>query len=301
MILEWLDRISGRIYQGFGKIGARCEEQTEISFKPNSRSAAFYRRVLIWQNNGAFFRWKRRLFRAFLKCRVSDLGIFFLLWSGIELGGGLLLRGFDRFSADVILPLVQLLSASVLLRSNRSCARCIGGSCFFRWLLFDVCALSESDFVISEGGRSNRAAPVLSGILVGVLGVWLTPAIVLGIFSGLVLTAFLAAVPEAILTLILFVLPFLNALSHPTWILCGVLFLGLTVCFGKAISGKRQFAWKDVDLLALWLGVLFILGGVVSHGSAIDGLRRGFLMLSAWLLTRMLLQSPTWRRRGRWG
>ena len=45
------------------------------------------------------------------------------------------------------------------------------------------------------------------------------------------------------------------------------------------------------------MGILYLIGSFISYGTVTDGFLRGFLMLSAWFLTRLLLTSALWRRR----
>ncbi len=298
MILERLDRLSDRIFRFVGRRFSKFAKPTERRVSAFlQKGSDLYRTVLLWQAHGEVFRTKRRLFRAFLKSSVSDVGLFWLIGGMIGMAGNLLLRRASVFSADVLIPLAQILSAPVLLRSPQNCARCVRKSAFFRWLLFDFCQLSEAPFHIRPWGRSKRWGWILLGIGFGCAGVFASPLWTVGLLGGTVLAVLLFAVPELALLAVLGGLPFFNLSSRPTVLLAGGLLVCVTVGAGKAVSGKRQTEWNRTDGFVLGLGALFAFGGLVTHGSWWAGAVRAILLLSAWFSVRLLLNRPLWRQR----
>lgn len=299
MFLERLDKLSDRIYRRVGKsrLFAHLHEAEGVKqVQPNGRSAAFYRSVLLWQEQGFFFRIKRKLYQAFLGSRCSDIGIFLVIWGVVSLLGNSWFYGANPFSGKILFSLMLILSASVLLRISQFCGKVIRNSLFFRWLLFDFCELSESLFLFKKK-KKRTGIWVLFGFLAGGASVLFSPIAVGGLMALCCLMFLFSAVPELLLLTIFGGLPFLNLFPHPTMGLVGLLLIGVTVCAGKAISGKRQIVWRSTDRLAVWFGILFFFGGLISHGRVWDGILRGFLMLSAWFCTRLLFSSQIWRRR----
>ena len=295
MILERLDCLSHKIFCWASRIGMAERvsefEETQVTEASGSPSR-LYRWVLRWQERGIFFRIEKAAFQALLHSRVSDIGVFFILWGTIELAWNGLF-----FGTFALVSLIRILSASVLLHSTRLCGKCVQGSRILRWFLFDFCQLSEDAFGIVRGRRTPLPLWIMLGGLIGVFGCVTSPMAATLSIASAVLLALLFAIPEMALLILLAALPFLNLLSHPTWWLFGGLCVCGFACLGKAISGKRQIEWGRTDWLALWLAFLYAMSGAVSFGSPIDGLLRGFLMLTGWFMPRILLTAPKWKRR----
>ena len=307
MILEALDRISDRIFRGVGK-NAVCVrvcsmEEREVQrtkeriASGEARTVSFYRRVLLWQEQGLFFQAKQRFFRWILQSRASDIGFFLLSCGAVGVVGNWVVRHADPLSLEILIPLAQALSASVLLRSSKSVSRCMRRSLFLRWLLFDFCGLSESILAVGSVRRERGWSFILAGCLIGGLGVlWSATAVALILLGGVLLTL-LSAVPELAFLLLFLLLPFLNLTAHPTLMLTAAVAVCCGLCGCKAISGKRQVYWSRADGLVLWLCCLFFLSGVISYGDLSEGLLRGLLLFSAWFPIRLLLLNSIWRRR----
>ena len=296
MILEKLDRFSDAIFRRVAKSEASkriCRSEKRSSCKVGGAPSRIYIWMLRWQEQGVFFCAKKAFFQVFLNSRVSDIGTFLVLWGTVELAWyGLLVGRFDTIS------LIRILSASVLLHSQRSCGSCIRKSRILRWFLFDFCGLSEDAFRETRGRRTSRLWWIFFGLLFGVLGIVTSPMIATVGIASAILLVLLFAVPELSLFLLMFALPFLNLFPHPTLVLIAVVFVCGLACLGKLVSGKRQVEWGKTDGLVLWLGVLYALSGAVSYGSPRDGFLRAFLLLTGWFLARILLFQTKWRRRG---
>ena len=303
MILERLDAVSNRIFRGMANCTLKLTRKKPIADGADEHSRSvqskrgFYQTVLRWQERSFWLRTERRLFGRILESSVSDVGIFLVIWGVVALGGNWLIRHAAPLSLRMLLPVMQILSASVLLRSDQSVSRCIRHSRVLRWLLFSFCRLSEVGFQAKPRAGGHRVGFLVGGALAGVLSVLFSPLAVGILLLSVLLLALLAAVPEAALTALLFLLPLCNLTAHPTVTLGVGVFLCTAVCFGKTVSGKRQVTWGRIDALVLWLCGLFLFGGIVSHGSVYDGCLRAFLLFGAWFPTRLLLWSRVWRRR----
>ena len=300
MILECFDKLSDRIYRAFGRrnpfpdLAKRNGDDFAVL---HQKGSGIYRTVLFWQEQSILFQVKQRIFQAFLKSSVSDVGLFLILGGVIGLAGNLLLRHAGVLSAEVLIPLIQILSASILLRSPQNCAQCMRKSLFFRWLLFDFCGLSDTPFHVRPWGRSGRWGWILLGICLGGIEMFGSPVLAAVLLLGTALAVLLFSVPELAILAVLGGLPFLNLFSRPTALLLALLVVCVTVGAGKAISGKRQMEWGLIDGLMLWMGGLFAFGGLISHGDLAEGLVRSFLLLSAWFSVRLLLNHSPWRER----
>lgn len=303
MILERLDAVSDRVF----RMMASCTHKL-IRKKPTadradapSRSTpsgnGIYRAVLRWQERSFWLHGERWLFGRILESSVSDVGVFFISWGVVALGGNWLFRHAAPFSLRMLLPVAQILAASVLLRSDQSVSRCIRHSRMLRAFLFSFCGLSEVGFKIKARDGGHRTSFLICGILMGALSVLFSPLAVGVVLLLVLLFALLASVPEAALIALLFLMPFCNLTPHPSVTLAIGVLLCMAVGFGKAVSGKRQVTWERTDGLVLWFCVLFLFGGLVSHGSLYDGCLRAILLFGAWFPTRLLLRSKVWRRR----
>lgn len=303
MILERLDAVSDRVFRTMASCTLKWTRKKTVAdgaaeVLPTTPSkSGLYRAVLRWQEKSFWLRTEKWIFGRILESNVSDIGLFLVAWGVVSLGGNWLFRHAAPFSMRMLLPVAQILSASVLLRSDQSVSRCIRHSRMLRWLLFSFCRLSEVGFKAKPRAGGHRVGFLIGGVLIGLLSVLLSPLTVGILLLSVLLLALLSAVPEAALTALLFLLPFCNLTAHPTVTLCVLAFLCTAVCFGKAISGKRQVRWERADGLVLWLCALFVMGGIVSYGSAYDGCLRAFLLFGAWFPTRLLLSSKEWRSR----
>ncbi len=302
MILETLDRFSDRVFRWagrrriFARMGEACPSVAP-RMKEFGNRRGIYRSVLRWQEQGGVFRAKRWIFQGLLSSRVSDLGVFLLCCGGTGLVGNWFFRSASPFSWRILLPLIQILLSPVLLHTLHSTARSIRRSVCLRWFLFQFCGFSHTVFTSKRQTRSQRGVFAALGFLSGLLGIWLTPLVVFGVFVGAILLTLLSALPELAFLCVFLLFPFLNLVPRSTLTLTGLLAVCLVLCLGKTLSGKRQGEWERIDGLVLWLCALFLLGGAVSYGSFYEGALRAFLLFAAWFPVRILFCNSVWRQR----
>lgn len=318
MILEWLDGIAARLcgaaresrlLTALSRNFDRRESLGEGAFRfLDDRMDAggeqarwqfrFRRRVLCWQEESVVLRWARRCFDWMLRGSIGSYGVFLLIFGTVSLCVYWLTGNVSPSSTRMLIPLILVICSVPLLHSVRSCSWGIRRGWLLRRFLIGFCSIPESSFGREDVGEERRLAPVLPGILFGLLTAFLHPAWVAALFLLPPAAALLAAVPELTLFAVMLAFPFLNLASHPSAMLAGMLLVCDLMWAGKLISGKRQAGFGVTDLLVLLFGVLFAASGLIgSSGRAADGLMPAFLLVSAWIPMRALSGSALWQKR----
>jgi len=181
-----------------------------------------------------FFATGTELIKTFLEnaelSTISDLP-----WQGIA---------FILISIPLLLSKEQLCTA--LLSSGIS-KRIIG---FIGYKNKDVMRTAVGD---------TTALPVLIGVFLGVLAIFIPPVIFVAALFGFVYLALTFNKPEFNVILTIATLPFL-----PTMVICGELILTLIAFLFKAIRGKRSIRFELLDLFVLAFAILMIFGGLFS-------------------------------------
>ncbi len=312
MILEWLDSCAGTVrraarrsrllssfaklpldYEAFGKSSRREELQPSRRFR-------LHRLVLRWQEQSFCIALGRKWLAWLLQSSLGSIAVFLLTFSAISLAGTFWRNAATLSSLKMMIPLGVLISAIPLLASPVSCAEGIRRGRILSWIFFDFCGLSDSVFEGTQMGIERRWSPLFFGSLLGGISAYFHPMSAILLLLSPIAVSLLLAVPELAAVGVLFALPFLNLLRHPTL----ALLVCLSVCFlawvGKAVSGKRQTDFTRMDLIVLLFSLCYLLGGAFSSGgreSLLAGGMRCVILVFSWFPMRALLVSRFWRRR----
>ena len=320
MILEWLDGLSARLWRAaresrlltalsresgaperlggaFGFLEDRADGPAALPAQARWQFR-FRRRVLCWQQESLLRRGIREACGWMLRGSVGSYGVFLLIFGTVSLCVYWLTGNVSPASTRMLVPLIAVICSLPLLHSLRSCSWAIRRGWLLRRFLLDFCGLPESSFGREDRGEERRLAPVLPGILAGLLTVFLHPGLVAALFALPPAAALLASVPELALLGVMLVFPFLGLGAHPSALLAGLLLVCDLLWAGKLISGRRQAGFGRTDLLVLLLAALFAGAGLVgSAGTVSGGLLPAFLLVSAWVPVRALSGSALWQRR----
>lgn len=320
MLLEWLDRLSSGLREAarnsrflsalssdFERRAPACthsfpgnrHRKGTLSTRPVRRHGRFHfrRSVLRMQEESILRRWIRSAFQWILEGSLGSLGVFLLIFGAVSLSVCWLTEPPVPTSGRLLIPLILIIASVSLLHSAESWSSGIRNGFLLRRFLIGFCGIPETVFGSRDAGEDRRMAPVLPGILFGLLSAAVHPVWLVLLLLLPPVLALLFAVPELSLFAVMLLLPFFNLSAHPSALLaCAVAVCG-AVWLGKLTSGKRQPRFGMTDLLVFLFAGLLAAGGMVGNGSSYAGLLQAFLLLSAWIPIRALPSSPVWQKR----
>ena len=160
---------------------------------------------------------------------------------------------------------ISLISIPFLF-SNRALCAVVHDSAVFGRLARDFCGFRERSFQMDGAPTGRKNAAFILGLPFGILSCFINPALLIVLLLGLIFAYIVLLNPEFGYNLILFVLPFLVILPHPS-ILLALLTIYTLGCFAiKVILGKRTYRFDLLDALVLCFMAVMLLGGFVSYG-----------------------------------
>ena len=268
--------------------------------KERAAMSRLRRACLIAREKSCLFGMLSRLGCFLLRGSLSAYGAFFLLLSLFCILGRLIIGRFSFFESWFPTCLVLLASSVLLLHAKQSLSHAIGNSLLGRWFLFSVCRMPQDRFVFGEEmGEERRWLTLFMALTVGVIAIWISPAFLFLVPLVLLCFAILQTVPELLWLLLLFLLPFLNWLAHPTALLCGIVFVGEVLWIEKTASGRRERPGGTLSCLVFLFGVLLLLGGVFGMGGRISLLRGAVaaVLVFAYFPLESFFANSIWRER----
>lgn len=251
-----------------------------------------------------------RLRRTLLRCSLNTYGIFSFFFGCFTVVSYLMAQYFqkDEPLSYLVTGAVMIALALPLLLSDRPLGRALGGSLVFRRLLVNICGIpaEKLDGIDRDKGERGEEHYFLSLLIAVVLGMTcalssIAPYLIPLTILIVVVLQLVLLYPEIGLLAIAFFAPLMTLLDgeHPTlWLLLGV---GVTMLsfILKLIGGKRVFRPDLLDSCVLALGVLYLLGGLISRGGR-ESLSSALVyvaLLCCYVLVVGLLRTQAWVRR----
>ena len=205
----------------------------------------------------------------FVPCRIY--GAF-----ALSLGLVTLLLHFAHYyflseGRDVFVPLVigvmTTILSILLLISEKPLAIALQDGALSEYLFFEFFCFKR----VYRAQAPTRVPPflaVLSGILLAVLGYFVTPQLLIAVILGLLFITLSFSSPEFPFLLTLLLLPFLPLLAHPTAVLCFTVLISALSFAKKVYSGNRVFCLEQYDLLLLIFLAFYALSGIFRGGES---------------------------------
>ncbi|MBR5538815.1 MAG: O-antigen ligase family protein [Clostridia bacterium] len=153
-----------------------------------------------------------------------------------------------------------------LLFSKRAFCSVVYDSIALGGIARSFCGFSERSFKVDGEARGRKTAAFILGLVFGVFACFINPILLLLGMVAIIGAYVVLIHPECGYHLLLFILPFLIVLPHPSIILA-LLAIYTAFCFIiKLVRGKRYFKFEFLDVLVLCFMGVMLLGGLVSYG-----------------------------------
>ncbi len=219
----------------------------------------------------SLFTYVFELVTSFIKrCRLRVYAMFFL--SGgiytflIALIKRFSLQGGEWSISHIFFSLFLCALSIPLFFSDKKLSEVLQDSILTKTLLFSAMGLSARDIKNDDTPRGKMNIAFLLGLVLGVSTYLVDPIfIVLGAF-GIAAACFTMISPEFAVIAILFFVPFLVILPHPSMILAAMVLLATFSLMVKMLRGKRIVRFEKLDIIVLIFMAAELLGGLVSFG-----------------------------------
>ena len=280
MIVRGMDKLGGWLYKklgqgaysfAFGSYDTMCEtfEDSAVGSGQKKKRGRVFRFLAENMEESVYVTAIASMMRYLSRLSMRVIGVF------------LMSAGFYSLLAQVILYLLApseqtllygVISVAILfsgipfLFSKRAFCSVVYDSVVFGRIARDFCGFRERSFVIEGAPTGRKNAAFILGLPFGILSCFVNPALMIFAICGLILAYIVLLRPECGYLLILFVLPFLVVLPHPS-ILLALLSMYTFGCFLiKVILGKRTCKFELLDALVLCFMAVMLLGGLISYG-----------------------------------
>ena len=217
----------------------------------------------------------------FIPCRI---------WGAFSLSLGLvtLLLHFAHYyfyadGNDVFIPLVvgvlTTILSILLLISEKPLAIALQDGKITEYVFFEFFCFKR----VYRGVSVTRISPalaVLPGMLLALLGYFITPQLLMAIILGLLFITLSFSSPEFPFFLTLLLLPFLPLFPHPTAVLCMTVLISALSFAKKVYNGNRVFALEQYDILILIFVALYAIAGIFHGGDSSTFSALNFVILA---------------------
>jgi O-antigen ligase len=251
----------------------------------------------------AFCRLATALERVLLQCSVNSYGIFLLFFGCLSIVSYYVTVSLSPESSSVayLITGVALVVFSLpLFASTRSLAHSLRQSAFFHGLLIDILGLAEERFrSYEQKGEEHYLEALIVAILFGSLTFRYPPYTMLAIAFSLVLLFMILRDPEVGMLLSVALCPLFALIDRPTMsllVLVGVTLFSFVV---KLLCGKRVLRLELTDAAILLLGLLYLLGGIVTKGgrASLQSALAYALLMTIYIMVANLVRSQDGIRR----
>ena len=265
----------GKKPEGMDNVGLYEEETLPKTFKDRFASAFDNSMIVMWLSTA-----KDRFLHTPLVTygvMVFAFALFMLMSQTLTLFVSLVRSSFvmrSFFSADdnillitymVVAVVLMTVSLTLMFARKGSLISFLGESRFSGFFMRHFAGIRSST-IQKKTLKSHNGKAFIFGMCLGLLTFVLPPWF---LFAFLGLTAFVAVVmniPEFGLVFLVFVLPFLSFMDHPTYAVVAISFLILLSLFVKVLRGKRSIRFEPADLYIVLFMVLILFGGIFTFG-----------------------------------
>lgn len=219
----------------------------------------------------SLFTYVFELVTSFIKrCRLRVYAMFFL--SGgiytflIALIKRFSLQGGEWSISHIFFSLFLCALSVPLFFSDKKLSEVLQDSILTRTLLFSAMGLSARDIKNEGAPRGKMNIAFLLGLALGVSTYLIDPFVIALGTVGIAAACFTMISPEFAVIAILFFVPFLVILPHPSIILAAMVLLATFSLLVKMLRGKRIVRFEKLDIIVLIFMAAELLGGLVSFG-----------------------------------
>ena len=147
--------------------------------------------------------------------------------------------------------------------------------------------------------KRHNGKAFISGMCLGLLTFFLPPWMVFAFMGLTVFVSLVMNIPEFGLVFLVFVLPLLSMMEHPTYATVAISLLILFSLFVKILRGKRSVRFEPADLYATLFLILVLFGGIFTFGG-IDSFKSALVFCILGLMyfaVTGLIKNEVWLKR----
>jgi len=293
---------------GMENVGIYNEETLPRSFKDRFASAFDNSMLVLWLSAAK----ERFLYTPLVTYGVMVFGfaLFMLLSQTLTLFLSVIRSPFamlSHFSGDDnVLVITYMVVAVVLMTVSLTLMFAKKGSLFafldesrFGGFFMRHFAGIRSETIQRKTLRRHNGKAFVSGMCLGLLTFFLPPWLVFSLLGITVFVAVVMNIPEFGLVFLVFVLPFLSFMEHPTYVAVAISLLILFSLLVKVLRGKRSIRFEPADLYALLFFVLILFGGIFTFGG-MASFRSAFVFCVLGLMyfaVTALIRNEEWLKR----
>ncbi len=169
---------------------------------------------------------------------------------------------------STLVAIVLILIGLPLLLSGKAFCRVVSESLFFGWIVRDFCGFRERSFKYDGEPTGKKGIAFILGLPFGIVSCFVEPALIVVLLVGIIFAYLVLLNTEFGYNLMLFLLPFLVVLPHPTILLAGLVIFTFFSYFVKIVMGKKYFKTELLDILVVCFMLVMLLGGIISYGGS---------------------------------
>lgn len=206
--------------------------------------------------------------------------LMYLAWSG------------EAYLIGAAVSLLMMLCSIPFFFSKRPVCSAIYDSVFLGRIARDFCGFNERSFAVQKS-VGKKSVAFIFGLVFGMLACLINPILLIVLAFGIIGAYIVLINPEFGYRIILFILPFLIILPHPS-ILLALLSIFTAFCYAvKLMRGKRYVKFELLDVLVLCFMGVMLFGGIVSYGGTQSIMAAGIytLLMLGYFLTVAIVNS----------
>ena len=260
---------------GMDNVGIYDEETLPRSFKDRFASAFDNSMLVLWLRAAK----ERFLYTPLVTYGVMVFGfaLFMLMSQTLTLFMSLIRSPFailSHFSGDdnilvitymVVAVVLMTVSLTLMFAKKGSLISFLDESRIGGFFMRHFAGIRSASIQKRTLKRHNGKA-FISGMCFGLLTFFLPPWLLFAIMGLALFVAVVMNIPEFGLVFLVFVLPFLSFMEHPTYAAVAISLLILFSLWVKVLRGKRSVRFEPADLYALLFMVLILFGGIFTFG-----------------------------------
>ncbi len=250
----------------------------------------------------------------FISGKIKSLLVFQMKWYGtFFISFGLYSAVFgiiknyisaydDITAAPIITGIVTAVFGMPMLFTTKNLSNTLCSSFILNKLLFRLLGIRREYLDISytsldESPKGRLGGAFITGMVVGLFTYFIEPALILVAIFALICAYTILMMPEIGIMLLIFAVPFMGAVPHPT-IITAAAVLYVTFCFViKLILGKRSLHFKKTDGAVLLFLILLLFGGIFSAGPSISYTLIYCCYMLGYFLAVNLIRTEGWIKR----
>jgi len=285
-IVRAISKVSSWVYQKlgsgvysfiFGSYDTICETFDDSAigsdqFKPRGKVSTFISRGIessfIINKVAALMRYLSRLSMRVIGVFLISSGLFTLAVQSMVYVLAHLAEKDNNSLLSAAVAAFMILIGVLMLLSKKAFCTAVSESRLFGNLARSFCGFKERSFKIEGGATGKKNFAFIYGLLFGVLSFFVNPVILLALIIAIFGAYIVVLNTECGYNLMIFMLPFLIVLPHPSILLAGLTIFTFFSYIIKLVRGKKYFKMEIMDILVMCFMFVMLLGGIVSYGGS---------------------------------